>query len=415
MCVSYDAYGDKLSAALAVGNGSSLQVIENRDFSNSLGHFYATMTSYLGFQPGEDEYKIMGLSPYGKANYDLTLFAAPSDDGYQVNNKFINYNNNPTVFEPFYTDALVDLLGPARHKNEPISQRHMDIAYATQQALESCAQSLIQYTYKITGKTKLCLAGGVALNCSCNYVLSNLSFIDDIFIQPAASDRGLSLGAALYAAVEHGEEVKPINNVFWGPSYSDDDILSALRVTGINYQFASNPAYVGAELVSEGAVVAWFQGRSEFGPRALGHRSILADPTNPKMKDILNSKIKFREGFRPFAPSVIEENASQYFDLKNPSPYMTIATGVVSEHRENLPSVTHINNTARVQTVSKNVDPLYHELISTIATHNGFPIVINTSFNVKGQPIAERPIDAISTFMGSGIDQLIIGNYILQK
>lgn len=417
MCLSYDAYGDRLSAQLAIASRQDgVKVLESREWTNSLGAFYATMTSYLGFLPAEDEYKIMGLAPYGRPRFDLTPFACPTPDGYFVDTSFMR--QDPPLksnWEPFYSDKLVKLVGEPRRKREPIDERHRDVAYATQQALEACAVSLVTYLHSITKETALCLAGGVALNCSANLVLRSLPFVDRLFVQPAASDRGLALGCALQAAKQEGIEVEPLQHVYYGPTYSMDDIRRAIRLTGFQAEELSDPTDRAAELISAGCIVGWFNGRSEFGPRALGNRSILADPGRKEMKDEINARVKFREEFRPFAPSVIEEKASEMFAMDAPSPYMTMAFKVREGWGERLPAITHINNTARVQTVSKATAPAYHKLISEVGKRTGIPTVLNTSFNIKGQPIVETPLDAISTFAGTGMDALFLGPFMIKK
>jgi carbamoyltransferase len=417
MCLSYDAYGDRLSAAMGIADYTSgVKVLETRPHDNSLGMFYATMTSFLGFMPGEDEYKVMGLAPYGSDVVDLSLFARPASDGYSVNEQYIRTSPPPSsAYEQFYSERLIQLLGESRRKGERITQRHRDVAAGTQRALEECAVSLVTYLHKKTGLKNLCLAGGVALNCSANRVLSKLPFIENIFIQPAASDRGLALGCALQASMEAGESLKPIQHVFYGPTQNEDGISSALALTGMNAEELQDPSEKAAQLLAEGKIVGWFQGRSEFGPRALGHRSILAHPGLAHMKDEINARVKYREEFRPFAPSVLEERASEVFDLKKPSPFMTVAFDVREGWAEKLPATTHVNKTGRVQTVSKSIDVLYHSLIDQFGKLTGLPVVLNTSFNIKGQPIVETPLDALSTFAGTGMDALIMGSHLLMK
>ena len=267
----------------------------------------------------------------------------------------------------------------------------------------------------MTNEKALCLAGGVALNCSANRLLYNLPFISELFVQPASSDRGLPLGCALFMAFICGEKIEPIPHVFYGPSQSPKEIESAISVSGVTATKVENPAIEAAKRIASGEIVGWFQGRSEFGPRALGHRSILANPTIANMKDQINAKVKFREEFRPFAPSVLEENSFELFEMNNTSPYMTIAFNVKSPWNTLLKSTTHVNNTGRVQTVNKLIDPLFHNLINEVKYQTGCPAVLNTSFNIKGQPIVEKPLEAISTFYGTGLDSLLLGNYLITK
>lgn len=417
MCLSYDAYGDNLSGAMGVGDiNDGISVIETIAKTNSLGMFYATITSFLGFMPGEDEYKVMGLAPYGENPIDLSDFAKPSENGYVINNDFIKTSPPPSsIYEQFYSSKLVDILGEPRRKGEPIKEHHRNIAAGAQFFLEQCITSLVTYLHKKTGLKNLSLAGGVALNCSANRIITKLPFIDKLFIQPAASDRGLPLGCALQATKELGTKVSPPNHVFYGPSQSNEDILSAIRLTGFKAEKTNDPAETAAKLLADGKIIGWYQGRSEFGPRALGHRSILANPSSSNMKAEINAKIKYREEFRPFAPSVLEEKAHSIYILKQLSPYMTVAVDVKKEWGAKTPATTHVNGTARVQTVDSTSNFLYHSLITNFEKKTGIPLVLNTSFNIKGQPIVEDPIDAISTFAGTGLDSLIIGSHLINK
>lgn len=417
MCLSYDAYGDRLSLAMGTATREGgISIMETRPHDNSLGMFYATITSFLGFIPGEDEYKVMGLAPYGQNPVDLACFAQPARDGYVVDGSYIRSSPPPgSIYEQFYSESLVKLLGEPRRKGEPITQYHRDIAAGAQQALESCAISLVTYLHENTGLKNLCLAGGVALNCSANRLLAKLPFVENFFVQPAASDRGLALGSALQAAKEANEKLQPINHVFFGPTQKEGSINSALELTGLSAKEVSDPASVGAQLLAEGKIVGWFQGRSEFGPRALGHRSILAHPGLAHMKDEINARVKYREEFRPFAPSVLEERAPEVFDMAYPSPFMTIAFDVRNGWSQKLPATTHVNNTGRVQTVNVADNPIYHSLITCFEGLTGLPVVLNTSFNIKGQPIVESALDALSTFAGTGLDALIIGSYVIHK
>jgi carbamoyltransferase len=418
MCLSYDSHGDQLSGAFgSATRGGGIKMTETRPGGNSLGMFYATMTSFLGFQPGEDEYKVMGLAPYGEEDVDLSFFSRPSDDGYFVDHSFVRQNPPPSsVFEPFYSQKLIERLGAPRRRGEDLTARHRSIARGTQAALEASAVSLVEYIQRKTGETNLCLAGGVALNCSANNVIAKLPAVKRLYVQPAASDRGLALGCALHVAACNGEHIEPIEHVFYGPEISFDSIRSAIALTGFDAVECSDPSAEAAELIADGRIVGWFQGRSEFGPRALGHRSILADPRIPIMKNEINTRVKFREEFRPFAPSVVEERADQFFDMHDgPSPYMTVAVDVREGCGEKLPAITHVNNTARVQTVSAHVDPLYHRLITKLGEKTGIPVVLNTSFNIKGQPIVESPLDALATFAGTGLDAVFLGPFMVRK
>ena len=415
MCISYDAFGDRLSGAGGTANlKEGIKLVEERSYENSIGVFYKIMTSFLGFKD-MDEYKVMGLAAYGNPKIDLSFICKPTEDGYFSDPSYFRERKDASGLERHFSQKLIEKLGDPRLNSEPISRYHMDLAASTQQTLERCAISLITHLHKVTKKRKLCIAGGVGLNCSLNGVLSKLSFIDDLFIQPAASDRGLSLGCAFYAAAINGEKIQKPNHVFYGPSYDLRKIEDQIKITGVKYNTVSDPESDAAELLSRGKIIAWHRGRSEYGPRTLGHRSILADPGVKDMKDQINKKVKFREEFRPFAPSVLEEEYKDVYDLKSPSPFMTIACGVKDSWRKKLPATTHVNNTSRVQTVSKEVDSSYHSLIKKFYKITGRPAVLNTSFNIRGQPIVETPLEAISTFAGNGIDVLFIENFKITK
>jgi carbamoyltransferase len=357
----------------------------------------------------------MGLAPYGNPSIDLSFFCKPVPEGFFCDPKFFRSRKAATSLEPYYSKLLLDQLGNPRRKGEPISQMFKDIAASTQLTLETSLVSLVTKAFEMTNEKALCLAGGVALNCSANRLLYNLPFISELFVQPASSDRGLPLGCALFMAFICGEKIEPIPHVFYGPSQSPKEIESAISVSGVSATKVENPAIEAAKRIATGEIVGWFQGRSEFGPRALGHRSILANPTIANMKDQINAKVKFREEFRPFAPSVLEENSFELFEMSNASPYMTIAFNVKSPWNSLLKSTTHVNNTGRVQTVNKHVDPYFHLLISEVKNQIGCPAVLNTSFNIKGQPIVEKPLEAISTFYGTGLDSLLLGNYLITK
>jgi carbamoyltransferase len=417
MCLAYDNSGDRLSAMLGHGRGGELRVLRSIDNRNSLGAFYALLTQFLGFEAGEDEYKVMGLAPYGKPGIDLSDLLALVDDGFRLNNAY--FRSEPpliSVYEPMFNDRLKRLLGTPRQEGEEISGRHLDIAYAAQVTLEQAGRTLVAWLHRETGARRLCIAGGVGLNCSANYHLGELDCVDDMFIQPAASDRGLALGSAFLAARAVGYSIGRLEHVFYnGPEYDDRQIRAALDLSGYPWEICSDPAREAARQLVSGRIVGWFQGRSEFGPRALGHRSILADPRDPAMKDVVNARIKFREEFRPFAPSVLAERAEELFEMCGESPFMTRAFPVRPEWRGRLGAVTHVNGTARVQTVNQEYDHLYYALISEFAALTGVPAILNTSFNVRGQPIVETPSDALGTFAACGLDDLFIGRYHIAK
>lgn len=419
MVISYDGSGDSLSCALAVGADKKISVLEEYSSKNSLGNFYELITQFLGFEPSEGAYKVMGLAPYGMPGINLDEFIEITKTGYKYNNDAC-YNNEigfSTIEVPFYSKFVTDRLGGPRSSYQDVDQRHMDIAYAAQEKLNKAVCALVSHLHDMTGLSSLCLAGGVALNCSANLHISNLPFIEKMFVQPAASDRGLSLGCALYGAAIVEKELV-IGDIYkCGPAYSDDQIEAALKFSGYPFSKVSDPSSTAAALLAENKIIGWFQGRSEYGPRALGHRSILANPKSSDIKNMINMRIKFREEFRPFAPAVIEEAASKYFVMDKivSSPYMTIAVEVQPGMDAEIPGVVHVNNTARVQTVNSNNDMYFYQLISQFGKLTGTPVVLNTSFNIKGQPIVETPMDAIGTFAACGMDAMLIQNYLVTK
>ena len=415
MCLTMDAFGDKLSAALVKADKETgLTILETRPFSNSLGVFYATMTNFLGFR-SMDEFKVMGLAPYGRPTVDLSFFCKPTIDGYFSDPQYFRNISNASHLEQYYSTKLIDKLGEPRRIGAPLSSFYKDVAASTQKTLEDCAISLVKYLHKITNEENLCISGGVGLNCSMNKKLSELDFVKKIFVQPASSDRGLSLGCALYASNLNNIKIEKINHVYYGPSYSDDFIKQQIKISNLKYQEIDNPHEIAANFLSEGKIIAWHNGRSEFGPRALGNRSILANPSIADMKDQINAKIKFREEFRPFAPSICLEDYQEVFSTPVSLPYMTVACDVDEKWRLKLPATTHVNNTARVQTVDKKTNIKYHQLISEFKKNTGIPAVLNTSFNIQGQPIVETPLEAISTFSSNGIDALFLENYLFFK
>jgi len=421
LILTADASGDATSTQFAIGFNKKIQAIERIERPNSLGFFYLLLTEYCGFLKDEDEFKVMGLAAYGDRNrYDLSWLLTFKDGHYQINphylKQFKSGEAGPHKQVPIYTDALTQKLGPPRRPGSPMTKHFQDVAASGQKLLEEVLVHLITDFHSRTGLRKLCLAGGIALNVTANQRLMNLPFIDDIYIQPAANDAGISLGAAYWVASQLGEDIAPLPHVYYGPEYSDKDIESALRLANVNYFRVDDVAAYAAHKVASNKIVGWFQGRMEFGPRALGNRSILANPTIKGMRDIVNSKIKFREEFRPFCPSVIEEDAQEYFIGKSmTSPYMTIAYDVKKEQIARIPSVTHVDNTARIQTVNKDQNVSFYNYLQELKKLIGLGLTLNTSFNVKGEPIVNTPFNAMATFYGSGMDTLIIGNFVINK
>jgi carbamoyltransferase len=339
----------------------------------------------------------------------------PTPNGYEVN---LDYFDFPTGRVPLFSAKLAEKFGPPlKGPHDEIPERYRDIAASLQAQLETVVEHLARLLVKQTGLKKICLAGGVAMNCAANGKLLSKQIAEEIYVPPCASDAGAALGAAYLAHLKSVNrlERKILRTALLGPDYSNAQIDAALAAHHLEAKIVEDPAAHAAALLSEGKVIAWFQGRMEFGHRALGARSILADPRRAEMKEIINRKVKFREPFRPFAPSVLEERAHEFFDCAGPAPFMTEVYAVRAEIKSLIPAVTHVDGTARIQTVDKNVNPLYWELIKQFGERTGVPVVLNTSFNVKGQPIVNTPAEAVETFLKTDLDALICGNRLAVK
>jgi len=420
MILTIDGSGDGVSTQLAIGNKYEINVLESFSRPDSLGIFYSMITQYCGFKRDSDEYKLMGLAPYGKSTaFDMNTLVSFKNGSFSVDDSFLRPihqgQSQPTRQEMMFGKKLTDLLGPYRLQNAPITQHYKDVAASAQLHLENIIIDIVTAFHQKTGLRKLCIAGGVALNCLVNQKLMNLPFIDEFYVMPASSDAGISLGAAMYVAVQNDFKIESFDNIFWGAGYDNNAIINTLKATNVSFKEV-DPVETAAELIAQNKVVAWFQGDMEFGPRALGSRSILANPCVREMKDILNHKIKFRESFRPFCPTVLEEKSKDYFVGKSAvSPYMTITYDVKPEMTDKIPAVTHVNNTARIQTINVNQHPLYYSMVKLLETKTGHPVVINTSFNTNNEPIVCSPSDALATFYKCGIDAMIIGDFLIEK
>jgi len=419
MVLTMDASGDGISMQKAIGNKGKLEVLEQIPRTNSLGIFYSIMTQFCGFTRDTDEYKLMGLAPYGREGLiNLDEVLAVNQDSFTLNESFLKEMSpgapQGSRQQAAFSAKLIKLLGPPKMPFQVMTQHYQDIAASTQVKLNEAIVNTVREFHKSTGLRKLCLAGGVALNCETNKHLMNLNFIDELFVQPASGDDGISLGAAWYVSNEMGFAPVTSKNYYLGNSYTDIAIQDYLDLMNVNYKKNENVADRAAKLVGEDKVVAWFQGRDEFGPRALGARSILGNPCHPEMKALMNAKIKFREGFRPFCPSVLAEDAKLHFEGQGSlSPYMTVNYEVKDPAKT--PSITHVNNTARIQTVEQNENPLFYEYLRNLKKEIGVGMSINTSFNRNQEPMIHNPIEAVSAFYGSGMDALVIGNFILEK
>jgi carbamoyltransferase len=419
--VTIDGVGEMAATTIGRAEGPKYEILSELHYPNSLGLFYSAMTAFLGFEVNNDEYTVMGLAAYGQPRFmqELGNVLHVEPDGRIRNNlEYFNYHRSDRrMFAP----AMELLLGPARVPGAETTQRHMDLAASVQSKLEEALSSILERAYRETKETNLCLAGGVALNGVANWRSFRSSPFQRIFVQPAAGDSGGAIGAALQAYYQITGEEKSHFSMFspyLGPEYSDTDISEALRAHGSQYRRLEDDELFRftAQKLADSQVVGWFQGRMEFGPRALGSRSILANPADPGMKDHINSCIKFREEFRPFAPAVPEEDADDFFDLHgHSSPYMLLVPEAKTTAKKRIPAVIHVDNTARVQTVSSVISPRFHRLLGTFAEISGIPVVLNTSFNVKGEPIVCSPVDAIRCFSNTNIDVLVMNNYVMEK
>lgn len=452
--LTIDGVGEWATASISHGNGQDIRMLKEMRFPNSVGLLYSAFTYYIGFTVNSGEYKLMGLAPYGDPSSERTqrfirlikekLVTIKPDGSVWINQKYFRY---ATGLRMVHEKKWASLFGfSARKPESNVEQHHCDLAYAIQAVTEEIVLKMAATVKELTGSENLCLAGGVALNCVANGKLLRSRIFKDLFIQPAAGDAGGALGAAL--AIHHlyfGAERKPdparmdsMNGAFLGPEYSDKEIeMTAKKYKAVYRKFSEFDSLCGqvAGYLSDGSVVGWFQGRMEFGPRALGNRSILGDARNPDMQKKLNLKIKFREGFRPFAPSVLIEECTSYFELPIPSPYMLLIANVQENRRSSLPpdynqlplhdklyfprsdiqSVTHLDFSARIQTVHRETNPRYWQLINTFREKTGYGVIVNTSFNVRGEPIVCTPDDAYRCFMRTEMDYLVAGDYLFVK
>ena len=446
LVLTMDGVGEWATTSVALGRGNSLSVIKELHFPHSLGLLYAAFTYYTGFKVNSGEYKVMGLAPYGEAKYSqliLDNLMDLKDDGtFRLDQSYFDYCTGLCM-----TNAKFDALfgGPARKADELLTQRHMDLAASVQKVTEAVVLRLTRSLAAETGARNLCLAGGVALNCVANgHVLRDGKF-ENIWIQPAAGDAGGALGAALgaYHLYQGGARViaanrqDAMNGSYLGPEFAQADIERRLSAAGARFRTLAPAAMVeaAAQALADGRAVGWFQGRMEFGPRALGGRSFLGDARSPTMQKMLNLKIKYRESFRPFAPSVLRENVADWFEMDGDSPYMLLVAAVANKRRRTMteaerglfgidklnvprseiPAVTHVDYSARIQTVHRETNPRYHALLTRFKELTGCPVIVNTSFNVRGEPIVCSPEDAFRCFMGTEAEMLAIGECVLDK
>src|SRR5215831_4081382 len=403
--VVIDGRGAWEATSIWHGKGGALRLVEMIRWPNSIGLFYAQFTWWLGFERFQDEWKVMGLAPYGKPGIDLSDFISVSDGHYSVNARLLLDD----------LSRIEKVLGPGREPDEPLLDRHRDVAWAVQDACERAELAIIKRAISLTGSRNVCLAGGVALNSKANGLILSERLVDRIFIQPAATDDGVAIGAALAAPVAAGYRCGEMTKAYLGPQSAPEEIEAALRTYKLDYTRLDDPAETAADLLATGKLIGWYQGREEFGPRALGNRSILADPRDIKNRDRVNNAVKFREEWRPFAPSVLEEAGTSLFENYHTTPFMTLTFRVKPTKRAAIAAAVHIDESARVQSVTRQQNEHYYDLIASFAAKTGVPAVLNTSFNLKGEPIVNSPFDAIRTFYTSGLDALILDRYLIAK
>ncbi len=420
--MTIDQRGEWETTVLSIGEGNKIKTIKAVNYPHSLGIFYAAITHFLGFKPDCDEYKVMGLSAYGKPTYlsKMRSVLYPEAEGsFRINLAYLSYHLSRGFYgAPYWTPKFFEQFGQGRKPDEPITQYHMDIAASAQALLEEIVFHLADYLYKCTGTKNLCIAGGVGMNGVMNGKLYQNSPFEHIYISPASSDNGLCIGGAYAVNCTMLDNARPphLQRADFGIEYSNQEIRQDIEIAKANYTKTDNPSRSAAELIAKGKIVGWFQGRMEFGARALGFRSILADPTREDMVDTINKYVKHRESFRPFAPSILEEEADKYFNMvADPVPFMTTVVSVKEDAKDILPATTHVNNTARIQTVSDRNNPAYAELLREFKKLKGIPVVLNTSFNIMGEPLVESPRQALRAFFACGLDALVIGPYVIEK
>lgn len=443
--LTMDGVGEWATTSFGMGKGNQFEILREIHFPHSLGLLYSAFTYYTGFKVNSGEYKLMGLAPYGEPKYTQTildnLIDLKADGSFRLDLSYFNYCTGLTMTN----GKFEDLFGlPPRQPEEPLTQKHMDIAASIQRATEEVVLTLTRSIANETGAKNLCLAGGVALNCVANGKVLRDGKFKNIWIQPAAGDAGGAFGAALAGYYLFNKQSRKVHSgldsmkgAFLGPEFSQQEIERQLKAEGAMFEVLDESTLIEncAEALKDGKAIGWFQGRMEFGPRALGARSILGDARSPTMQEVLNLKVKYRESFRPFAPSVLREDVSDWFEMDTDSPYMLLVADVVKSRRREMtedekklfgieklnvprseiPAITHVDHSARVQTVHKETNPRYHRLISTFKKKTGCPVIVNTSFNVRGEPIVCTPREAFHCFMGTEIEVLAMGNCYLKK
>jgi carbamoyltransferase len=413
-----DAVGEWATTTLGYGKGNDIKLMEELSFPHSLGLLYSTVTAHLGFKVNNDEYKVMGLAPYGKPTYYdefKKLIDVKEDGSYMLDMSYFKYHYGDRMPSRRFAQRF----GPQRKPESPVEERHKDIAASVQKIVEEVIFKAANHLYDLTKSKNLCLAGGVMLNSVANGKLTKETPFKNVYVPPAPSDPGASVGAAtvVYHMLLGKPRVAVMDKPDLGPGFSRDQIKKFLDDKNIVYKEMSEKELLKtvAEFLWDDKVVGWFQGRMEFGERALGNRSILANPCNPKMKDIMNLKVKHREQFRPFAPVVTIEDAKKYFDVDLEVPFMSFVYPVKKDQRARLPAITHVDGTGRLQTIRRSTNQKYYDLIKEFAKHSKIPILINTSFNIRGEPIVMTPEHAYRCFTGTGIDYLVMDNFLVKR
>ena len=437
--LTVDGVGEWATTTIGVGKGNKIEIFEQLNFPHSLGLLYSVFTAFLGFKVNNGEYKVMGMSAYGQPKYldrIYELVETNSDGSFKLKMKYFSFHYsvsrsfNKNFIKLFGRPRepgqrfILDDIDRANEKEARENRRFADIAASIQKFTEERLIRIANYLYKKTGLKNLCMAGGVALNCVANYKILKSTPFEKIFIQPAAGDSGAALGAALYVwhCLLNRKRGFVLEHTYWGQSYSAKEIEEFLQKESIHFKKFNNPEdlidYISIKIMEQ-KIVGWYQGRFEWGPRALGNRSILADPRNPDMKDVLNRKIKFREPFRPFAPSVLKELVGEYFEIPDPVdkhfPLRFMLYAVSAKRRSEIPAVVHVDGSSRIQIVDGEINGLYYNLIKAFYQKTGIPLLLNTSFNLKGEPIVNSPLDAYRTFVRSGMDVLVIGENVVEK
>lgn len=422
LCFSIDGSGDGISLQVSIMEGKYKNTIYRSERPDSLGIFYSLITQFCGYTKDADEYKVMGLSSYGNPNsFDFSWLIDFKDGKLILDETYLVtiLKNKPSPHreEMLFNQKFINKIGiKPRTPNSTNILAYRDIAAAAQYHFENLVLKIVSYYIEKTDIHNICLSGGSALNCVANQKLMNFTKVDAIYIQPASNDAGISLGAAWLAFLEHNIQPKTYSNTYLGSEFTDDDIMSILEDCHIKYNKEINITKAAAKFIAEGKVLGWFQGRMEYGPRALGNRSILANPCIKNMQNIVNEKIKLREGYRPFCPSVLEEDMSKYFIGKSlKSPFMTITYSATEYAKNSIPAVIHVDDTARIQTVSNSDNLLYYNLLQEFKILSGHGVLLNTSFNLSHEPIVCTPRDALASFYSSGLDGLCLGGFLIMK